>query len=96
MVVVVAACVAFAVIIAILSPFWLGRGGPLESCAAMTRPEQAEAAKDLVVEQFKQGEKALADGLISSYEWERRRRFLEGRYLDAARRLDFLRAEADV
>lgn len=75
---------------AILCPFWLGDGGALEMTSRWTDPAQALHLKQTILERFLKEESAFQQGEITSWEWSRRKQFLENRYIDAVRCFDFL------
>lgn len=86
--------ISFALIIAILSPFWLGEGGMLVSASTITDPEKAAKLKKAVLKRYLVDEEAFKGGAISSNEWNQRRQFLTNRYIDLSRRLDFIKNES--
>ena len=75
---------------ALLAPFWLGAGDPLDYSASLNSAEQLEKLKDEVLSVYLKDERAFASGLLSGKSWRGRRDFLVNRYIDAARRLDFV------
>ena len=50
------------------------------------------ASKAAILERFIQDEQAFENKTISKLAWEQRRTYLVNRYIDSARRLDFLKA----
>jgi hypothetical protein len=74
----------------LLSPFLFGPGGTLAAGASIKSPERLAALKTALVSRYVLDERAFDQGAISKREWTRRQAFLTNRYLDAARRLDFI------
>ena len=79
-------------VVAILLPFFVGPGGSLQVSASINSIEILEASKAAILERFIQDEQAYENKTISKLAWEQRRTYLVNRYIDAARRLDFLTA----
>ena len=79
-------------VIAIIVPFFIGKGGALQVSASINSIELLEASKEAILQRFLQDEKAFENKTISKLAWEQRRTYLVNRYIDAARRLDFLNA----
>ncbi|MCX6110543.1 MAG: hypothetical protein NTZ90_13175 [Proteobacteria bacterium] len=81
---------------ALLMPFWLGRGGLLQASASVNSQAQLLALKDALLKAYLKDELAFTAGALPARSWHQRRDFLTNRYIDAARRLDFLaRTQAD-
>ncbi|MCX6128700.1 MAG: hypothetical protein NTX25_06500 [Proteobacteria bacterium] len=78
----------------IVSPFWMGPGGRLQAAASVNSLEQLEAVKLSILHRFLEDERAFTEKRISKMAWEQRRQFLTNRYIDAARRSDYLRTLA--
>jgi hypothetical protein len=78
---------------ALLAPFLYGPGGTLAAGASIKSPERLAAIKNALVVRYVKDERAFQQGAISKREWTRRQHFLTNRYLDAARRLDFVQFE---
>lgn len=74
----------------LLSPFWLGEGGALQAGASINSPEHLMAMKTALLKRYVAEEAAHAKGDLSALAWSKRRDFLTNRYIDVARRLDFL------
>lgn len=90
MLLIAALIIAVVVILSVLSPFFLGEGGALASAAAENSPEVVRRVKEAIVRRYLAEEQAFEANQIPRRSWEARKRFLQNRYLDAARRLDFL------
>ena len=70
--------------------FW-GKGGILAAAATEDDPNVLEDAKLRVAKRWVKDEAAFLRQEISSREWEMRKELLTNRFLDTARRLDFIR-----
>lgn len=82
--------VGLLVITAIVLPFFVGAGGLLQAGASINSKPKLAAMKDAVLKRFVEDEAAYAKGDLSKLAWEKRKAFLTHRYVDAARRLDYL------
>lgn len=88
--------IAFAVgvsvlaVLIILSPFVFGKGGHLQAAASINSLDKLEAVKESILRRFLEDERAFVEKRISRMAWEQRRQYLSNRYIDAARRLDYL------
>lgn len=85
-----AVLIGLLVISAVIMPFFAGPGGLLQAGASVNSPERLRAMKDAVLKRFLEDEESFKKGDLSKLAWERRKAFLSHRYVDAARRLDFL------
>jgi hypothetical protein len=85
-----AVVVSLVVLIAVLSPFWIGEGGALVSSSSVKDPARLKAIKEALVKRYVADEKAMEEGLISKSAWDQRMRFLSNRYIDVARQYDYL------
>ena len=72
--------------------FW-GQGGILAAAATEDDPKVLEEAKLRIAKRWSKDEAAFLRQEISSREWEMRKELLTNRFLDTARRLDFIRGE---
>ena len=86
----ICAVVGIFLVCALLTPFFFGSGGFLAAGASINSPDRLERVKAAVLKRFLEDEAAHAKGDLSKLEWQKRRDFLAHRYVDAARRLDFL------
>ncbi len=89
----VAAFTALVALIIVFVPFVWGKGGHLASASALRTPESLRLAKDTIVKRFVKDEQAFARKELSAREWRARKNYLVHRYLDVARRLDYLTSE---
>lgn len=87
---------AFAAILAVVAPFFTGRGGFLAAAGTIDDPARLEAMKNAIVARIVKEEAAHASGDLSAREWARREAYLRHRYIDVARRLDFLKRSSSA
>ena len=87
---VVAGVLGLILIGVLLSPFWLGAGGSLQAGASINSPEHLMSMKTALLKRYVAEETAHARGELSALAWSKRSAFLTNRYIDVARRLDFL------
>ncbi len=78
------------VIAFVLSPFVLGPGGHLATAASVNSPEHLEAIKKAILDRYLEDERAYAEKRIPKLAWDQRKSYLTNRYIDAARRLDYI------
>jgi hypothetical protein len=90
--IVVAAGIGILAIGAVLAPFIYGAGGLLQDAAASDDSATLEARKEAILSRWLRDEAAAAAGEITATEWKQRQRYLTSRYVDAARRLAWLRS----
>lgn len=85
-------CIATALgaIIVILSPFIRGEGGLLAPSAQENSAAKLDRVKVAILKRYVVDEMASQNGEISKRTWEERKKFLTNRYVDAAKRLDYL------
>ncbi len=74
----------------ILSPFIFAKGGHLQAAASINSPERLEAIKLSILKRFIEDERAFTEKRLTKMAWDQRKSYLTNRYIDAARRLDFL------
>lgn len=77
----------------ILMPFFVGPGGLLAPSAKIDSVEQLQAMKNAILQRYIEEEAAQRRGDLSALAWRQRQEFLAHRYVDAARRLDFLEGQ---
>ncbi len=87
---VVAGLIGIVLLAVLMTPFWLGPGGPLQAGMSINSPEQLKALKTALLQRYLTEEAAHARGELSALAWNKRREFLTNRYIDVARRLDFI------
>lgn len=86
----IAILVGFAWLAFMLLPFWRGEGGVLARSSGLTDLDKIAKLKNLIVDRYVLEEDSHEQGHISKKEWDQRRQYLTNRYLDLARRLDFV------
>jgi hypothetical protein len=94
MILVISILVGIAAMIAVLLPFFVGKGGRLALASYETSPERLRAMKRAILDRYLKDEGAFKSGLINQRTWSTRQQFLTNKYLDASRRLDFLEYSA--
>ncbi len=87
--------VSLLLIFSVVTPFFWGPGGSLQAASSEESPERLLAMKQAIIKRFAEDEQAFEKKLLSKRIWEQRRQFLANRYVDAARRLDFVRANKE-
>lgn len=91
---IVAGLFALAGITLVVLPFFTGRGGFLAAAGTINDPVRLEAMRRAIVARIVREEASHARGELSDTEWSRRLEYLRHRYIDVARRLDFLKRSA--
>lgn len=86
-----ATSVSIVCVLFILSPFVLAKGGQLRVAASINSPDQLEAIKKSILARYIEEERAFNEKRILKMAWEQRKAYLTNRYIDAARRLDYLK-----
>lgn len=82
---------ALAALVATVLPFFAGRGGFLAAAGTINDPARLESMKAAIVARYVNEEVVFGNGDLSLREWTRRQEYLRHRYIDVARRLDFLK-----
>jgi len=86
----------FAILISLLAtliifaPLFLAKGGALASASSLNSPERLVATKEAILKRYIEDEKSFEDKKINRLIWEQRKQYLSNRYIDAARRLDYI------
>ncbi len=75
----------------VLLPLLLAKDGRLASASSQNSPEKLDAIKTAILKRYIEDEKAFESKAIPELVWKQRKLFLTNRYIDAARRLDFIR-----
>lgn len=78
------------VVLAILSPFFYGKGGKLAQASSIQSKDQLMQIQTAILNRFLTEEMAYEKKEISQRAWRSRREFLIKKYVDTARRLDHL------
>lgn len=84
------AVIAVVVMVIVLTPFFYGPGGKLAPGASISDIQQLEKIRQQIIERFVEEEKAFGDGQLAESTWKKRQEFLENRYIDVCRRIDFI------
>lgn len=84
------AAIGLLVIGLVLMPFFWGKGGELQDGAAVNSPEQLAEQKVALVQAYAEEEAAYQAGAMTEREWKARQAYILSRYIDAARRCDYL------
>lgn len=85
-------CLAISVVtIAVVAiPLWFFPAEKLEAGATENSAEKLERVKKAILRRYIEEEDLHAGSGVAAVVWEQRKSFLINRYLDAARRLDYL------
>ena len=83
--------IALLAVIVTLLPFFVGGDRELQSSRLIHSQERLEAEKQAILERFVEDLRAYESKVINKLMWQQRRQYLVNRYIDAARRLDYLR-----
>ena len=83
---VVAACS----LLVIIMPFFVGKGGRLAPASSMNDLGKLEDIRKQIIDRYVEEKGAFESKQITSGTWKKRQEFLENRYIDVCRRLDFL------
>ena len=75
----------------LMLPFFVGPGGKLFAHSALNSAPSLEHMKQGLLSNYIKGEDLFQQHKISKREWEQRQQFLTNRYLEASRRLDYIR-----
>ena len=79
-------------LLVILSPFVFAKDGRLQAAASVNSPERLESVKRSILKRYLEDEKAFHEKRIIKIAWDQRKAYLTNRYIDAARRLDYLQS----
>jgi hypothetical protein len=77
-------------ILILISPFFVGRGGVLQESSSINSVERLESLRHALLKRFLQDEGSFKRGELSARSWEKRRSYLTNRYVDVTRRSDYL------
>lgn len=80
-----------ALILLLIAPFFFYKGEALQEASSVNSIGKLEGMKESLLKRYLDDEEAHRKKLISDNVWQNRKRFLTARYLDAARRLDYLK-----
>jgi hypothetical protein len=85
-----AVVVSIVAVLFVLLPLLFGQGGQLASASSLNSPERLKAVKRALLMRYIEDEKAYESKAIPKLVWDQRKQFLVNRYIDAARRLDYI------
>lgn len=77
-------------LLVVLAPFFMGKGGLLQESSSINSTERLEALKQAFLQRYLQDEASFQAGELSRRSWEKRKEYLTHRYVDVARRFDYL------
>jgi hypothetical protein len=80
------------ILVIILLPFFFGKGGQLQAAASINSLERLEAIKTSILKRYLEDERAFEEKRLAKLVWDQRKSYLSNRYIDAARRYDFLQS----
>ena len=84
--------IAGLVVMAVLSPFFVGLGGGLQDASASVSVTDLDVRQISILNRWLKDEAASREGEISATEWKLRQRYLTSRYVDCARRRAWIMA----
>lgn len=90
MVIIISGLIGVALLLALMAPFFLGPGGLLAHASRIDSSERLLAIREALLKRYLDDEAAFKGGDLSPTAWRKRQEFLVHRYVDVARRLDFL------
>ena len=82
--------ISIVVMVIVLAPFFVGKGGRLAPASSINDVTQLQTIQKNIIQRFISEEKSFGEGSINEATWKRRREFLESKYIDVTRRIDFL------
>lgn len=88
--VLVSVIIAVVCLVAVLAPFYFGMGGSLAAASAVKSKEQLEKIKVALAKRYIRDEQAYQNKEISKRAWQARQEFLLRRFMDTARRQDYI------
>lgn len=86
----IAAAIGVLLVLTLLAPFFVGAGGTLQVASSVNSPDKLESLKEAILKRYVEDEISFSQGNLSRLAWDKRRSFLVNRYIDTARRLDFV------
>jgi len=89
--IVYALIISIVLLVAVLAPFFFGKGGELAPASSEISSDKLVTMKTLILEQYLAEEKHAKDGAIGKSAWAKRQIFLTNRYVDFGKQLDHLK-----
>lgn len=88
-----AVCFAIALILGVFLalPFLFGGADPLQAASSVESIPRLESMRHAILKRYLEEEAAFKKGVISKGVWAKRQALFVNRFIDATRRLDFLR-----
>lgn len=77
--------------IVVMLPFFVGRGGRLAAASSIHSLEELDAMRAAILKRYLEDEEAYQNKSINRLMWDQRRVYLTNRYIDAVRRIDYLK-----
>lgn len=92
----IAVCIAIALVLGVflILPFIFGGADPLQAASSIDSVARLEAMRHAILKRYVEEQAAFQRGTISKSVWSNRQTLLVNRFIDATRRLDFLRHNA--
>jgi hypothetical protein len=94
--IVISVAISLVLILVLVTPFFAKDTSALSQGSSINDPKILQALKDSLVKRYIDDDAAHKRGSLSALAWEKRRLFLVNRYVDAARRLDYLEKISEV
>ncbi len=88
--IVISIAISLILLIVLVAPFFAKDASALSQGSSINDPNLLKSLKDSLVKRYIDEDAAFKRGSLSALAWEKRRLFLVNRYVDAARRLDYL------
>ncbi len=83
-------------LVLVLLPFFKGEGGRLEDAASEDSVEKLKLRQEALMGRWVSEYRSFKDELITPREWRQRKIYLTNRYVDTARRIDWLMRRGDA
>lgn len=90
MLITTSALISIFLLIVVMAPFFIGKGGMLQESSSINSTERLDALKLAFLSRYLQDEASFKEGELSQRAWDKRREYLTHRYVDVARRHDYL------
>ena len=88
--VIVAVFFSMLAFVAVMSPFFFGKGGRLEDSSNVNSVDRLNAIKEAIIKRWVLEHHSFKEGALTDREWKQRKVYLTNRYIDASRRLDWM------
>ena len=94
--IVISVAISLVLVLVLVAPFFAKDTSALSQGSSINDPLLLRSLKDSLVKRYIDDDAAHKRGSLSALAWEKRRLFLVNRYVDAARRLDYLEKISEV